>query len=422
MSTDINRHSEVRGAAEESLMAMKSILDRSPDAMSNNDQQAFDRHQRKHDALVTEQREIEARTPSLRPAVHGTAARNLALGVGSHGSSDQSMTEHAAERRDSGDYTIQDAQEFSLGKAVRGMVTGNWQDSDLERRALAEGTDSLGGFLLPTLMSGQVVDRLRPKSQVIAAGAPVIAVDGHSLRIPKIGNGITAGWKTEGELVAESAPTFDAITLTPKTIAVNCRISRELFEDMSSLSLMAIENEILRSMATQIDAAALTGTGTAPQPAGLIANSSVTQVANGTNGTTASWAQATDAIKRLRTANVEPTALIWNPRTAATLGALTDSLGQPLRQPPYIDGVAQLDTTSVPVNATVGTSTDTSYIFAGDFKQLYVGTRLQNGFGIRLVNDQSRYVDNLQIALVAYARVDFGVAHNESFVIQKGIR
>jgi HK97 family phage major capsid protein len=302
------------------------------------------------------------------------------------------------------------------------MVTGDWREGDLERRALAGGVDATGGFLLPTILSGQVIDRLRPKIAVTSAGAPVIPVENHVVKIPRIGTGVTAAWKVENDLVAESSPAFESVTLTPKTLAVNCRISRELFDDLSSLAMVSIENEILRQMAVQIDAAALLGSGTNPTPAGLLNTTGVTQVANGTNGTVASWSMVTDSIKRLRTNNVEPTATIAHPRTWATLGGLTDTLGQPLRQPPYIDGVAQSDTTSVPINVTTGTSSDTSYTFTGDWKQMYVGTRIANGFGVRLVNDQSRYVDQLQVALVAYARVDFGVAHPESFVIQKGVR
>ena len=413
------RAEQLRESLRVDLDALKQMNARG--TLSTSDEAAYERIEHRCDQDQAELEQITSAYPSLLPAVKGRDARNIALGTGIT-ASQSSMTEWAAERRDSGDFTVEHAEEFSLGKVVRGMITGDWRDSDLERRALAGGVDSTGGFLLPTLLSGQVIDRLRPQIAVTAAGAPVVAVENHVLRIPRIATGITAGWKAEGDTVADSGPAFDAVELKPKTLAVQVKLSRELFEDLSSLAMNAIENEILKQLAVQIDAAALLGTGTSNQPTGLLNTTGVTQVTNGTNGTVANWAQVTDSVKRLRTANVEPTAVIWNPRTSATLGALTDTLGQPLRQPPYIDGIRQIDTNSVPVNVTTGSNTDTSYSFTGDWKQLYVGSRLSNGIGIRMLNDQSRYVDALSVAVVAYARLDFGVAHNEAFVIQKGVR
>jgi HK97 family phage prohead protease len=58
---------------------------------------------------------------------------------------EQRMSSWQARRRTRSTFSETDARDFSLGRAVRGMVTGDWRDADLEQRAMAEGVDSLGG-------------------------------------------------------------------------------------------------------------------------------------------------------------------------------------------------------------------------------------------------------------------------------------
>ncbi len=68
---------------------------------------------------------------------------------------------------------------------------------------------------------------------------------------------------------------------------------------------------------------------------------------------------------------------------------------------------------------TTGTSTDTSYIFTGQWDQLMVGMRTD--FNLRLLSE--RYLaDNLQYAFLAYLRADVQLAQPAAFVVDTGVR
>jgi HK97 family phage major capsid protein len=78
-----------------------------------------------------------------------------------------------------------------------------------------------------------------------------------------------------------------------------------------------------------------------------------------------------------------------------------------------------LTTKSVPINVTVGTSTDTSYIFTADWSNLLVGIRTD--FTLRFLGE--RYLaDNLQYGFLAYLRADVQLAQPAAFVVDTGVR
>jgi HK97 family phage major capsid protein len=78
-----------------------------------------------------------------------------------------------------------------------------------------------------------------------------------------------------------------------------------------------------------------------------------------------------------------------------------------------------LTTKTVPINVTVGASTDTSYIFTGQWDQLMVGMRTD--FNLRFLGE--RYLaDSLTYAFLAYLRADIQLAQPAAFVVDTGVR
>lgn len=331
------------------------------------------------------------------------------------------LTVRALERDRTGAFSFEDAQSFSLGKFVRGLANAETLDgSSVERRALSEGTDSAGGYAVPSILSAQVIDRLQSRSVVIDAGARVIALDSKSLDIPRISTGITGGWRAEGAAVSSVTPVFDRVTLTPKSLACAVKISNELLEDISDGGAQAIERELITALSQQIDAAALVGTGSSNQPTGVLNTTGVTINTNGTNGTTAEWAMATRAIREVQTRNADVTGLIAHPRTWATLAGLADTTGQPLRAPEYASAITQHSTTGVPADLTVGSATTCSLMFAGDWSRLLIGVR--PSISIRIIRDSSRYVDELSTVIIAHVRADIALEQPAAFSVEKGIK
>jgi HK97 family phage major capsid protein len=333
----------------------------------------------------------------------------------------------------------EDPDRFSLGRTIRGYVLGDWRDADMERRALSEGVNANGGFLLPSPLSSRVIDRIRNKMQVVNAGATVVPMETPTLALPRLVSGATPAWHAEAGSVTASDEQFDRVTFTAKTVVTLVLMSRELFEDVPPESAQLVEAEILRGVALEIDRVCLRGSGASNQPTGVLNQSGVTITSLGANGATPTYDSVIDSVSRCRNNNIEPNAILWAPRTAQTLGKAKDSQNRYLDPPAVIDGVQRLTTNQIPTNLTVGTSNDCSEIYTADWANLLIGWRVGVGFGIQAPGGppgdnsssfntsgvavlQERWSDTLSVGLLCYARIDVQLAHPAGFDLITGVR
>ena len=56
------------------------------------------------------------------------------------------------------------AEDMALGRFIRAAVTGDGSRCPLEKRALSEGVNMAGGFLVPGILSARLIDRARKRS------------------------------------------------------------------------------------------------------------------------------------------------------------------------------------------------------------------------------------------------------------------
>jgi HK97 family phage major capsid protein len=127
------------------------------------------------------------------------------------------------------------SEPITFGTLGRAMVLG--PRNDLERRALAEGTDSAGGYTVPDITSAQLLDALRAKLVVNRLSARTVPLQSDKTILARIATDPTAGRRAENAAVAESDPTFDSVTFTPKSLAVLVKVSRELMEDSVNMEV-----------------------------------------------------------------------------------------------------------------------------------------------------------------------------------------
>ena len=130
----------------------------------------------------------------------------------------------------------QDAETYrglSAGRFLRAMVLG--ATNDLERRALAGGTDSAGGFTVPTVLSAELIDLMRAASVASRAGARTVPLTSDLNVVARLATDPTPAWRQENAAITEADPTFDAVTFTPQSLAVLVKVSRELLEDSINL-------------------------------------------------------------------------------------------------------------------------------------------------------------------------------------------
>lgn len=314
------------------------------------------------------------------------------------------------------------ARRFALGRAVRGMVSGHWDGAELERRVLAEGTDSAGGFLTPEILSGPIIDAVRNQARVMQAGARTVPLDSDKQSLPRIATGSTGAWRKENEEVGGTDPEFERIDFAPKTLAVLVKMSMELFEDLAVGAAEAIERDITRALAVELDRAALRGSGVDPEPTGILNQEGVNTKVLAANGETpTSFAPLTSAVGRLLQLNHEPNGIIYSAREATTFGELTDEQKQPLRRPSLLDGVTEFSSNQVPTNLTVGTAEEEcGEIYTGQWEHLLIGVRPQ--VGIRVKQLDQTFADKMQIGLLAWLRADVQLAHPAAFDVTTGVK
>jgi HK97 family phage major capsid protein len=308
------------------------------------------------------------------------------------------------------------AHRFGFGDYVRAMVLGT-ENVDI-RATLSEGTDSAGGYTVPTRLMGEVIDTMRSQTVVIQAGAMTIPLDTQKTSIARLATDPAAAWRLENNAVAESDPTFEKVEFTARSLAVLVKVSRELLEDSSNLNTALIQ-AFAGSMAVEVDRVALFGTGTAPQPRGVFNTAGIGSVEMAVNGAAlANWGKVLDTVLELKLANAaEPTAMVMAPRTWRTIAGFVDTTGQPLRPPEAVQDVPRLVSTIVPIAQTQGSASNASCIVAGDFSQMMLGIRTM----LRIEVLRERYAENHQYAFVAHLRMDVQLARPKAFAVLKGI-
>lgn len=311
-------------------------------------------------------------------------------------------------------------RDLSIGKYVRGIVTGDWSNAEAEKRAMSEGTLSGGGYMVPNLLSAQVIDLSRNQARVIQAGAVTVPMDSNKLTLAKVLTGPKAGWKAENEPIVESNEmSLGAVNLEAKTLIGMMRMSVELLEDAANIDSI-ISTELSAALALELDRAAMFGSGSENEPLGLYNSPGIQKIDMGANGEAIqNYTKFSEAVEMVQNVNGEATGIIWSPRTAGAIDRLADTTGQPLRAPASYEQLTKYATNQVPNNIDMGTAKNASVALVGDWTQLLIGARTN------LILEASREAagafEKMQVVVRAYLRADIALAKANHFVAIDGI-
>lgn len=304
-------------------------------------------------------------------------------------------------------------RELSFGAVLRNAMDDNRLNVV---DSMSGGSDAGGGYLVPSILTADIVDKARNKARVLEAGARVVPMANRKVEVPTWESDPEPEWRAEGAAIAEDDGELGSIELNAKSLAVITWATRELLEDTNVDGLLL--DAFASSFALRIDWAALYGTG-ANSPAGLKGNAGVIKTPLAANGAAPTWDALVDSVGRLRDKNYDPNAQITADRTARSLAKLKETgTGAYVQRPGYLDGVPLLTTGQVPTTLTVGTSTDTADVFTGEWSKLYVGIRTNLTIS-RLVE---RKADEGKIGFVAWFRGDIVPARPAAFDIVTGVR
>ena len=307
-----------------------------------------------------------------------------------------------------------------------------------ERKAYSAVIDPTGGLLIPTVIGREFIDAVRPKTQVLAAGARTYPMEAAHVILPGWADPPVASWRGPTGTFADAGGDFRAVSLNAQDVGGYVDVENNVFEDaggdFDGVSQI-IEDQLQRAIAQAIDLAALlsqdaiTGGGT-HVPMGLAslnedgevaANYGITlATSSGANGgppTNYDW--HIDAAAAVYGGNFTPTAHLAAPRTLATLAKLKETgTGAYMRKPEYLDGVRDFPTAQIGVAYPKGTSEDTSVSFVGDFSRMVIGVR----GGLSVLRDPFTQGTSAMTRLIVRARADVAVLDAPAFLILSGLR
>lgn len=266
---------------------------------------------------------------------------------------------------------------LSIGRAVRGMITGNWEGAEAERRVMGTSPGASGGFLMPEPISANVIDLARNATVLIQAGALTIPMASKNLRLVRVVSDPSANWRGEGQEIDESDGTFDAIELTAHSLAALVRINNELLDDVPTFAAQ-LDGQLAAALGLELDRVGLYGTGVG-EPLGIRNTDGVNEVSMGNNGLAQpDYDKILDLLQAVEEDNGAPDTLIHSPRTKTKLAKLKTGISSDLTKlAPPADYVAlkKLTSNQVSITETQGSSNAASTTFVGGFSNMAFAIR-----------------------------------------------
>jgi HK97 family phage major capsid protein len=311
----------------------------------------------------------------------------------------------------------------ALGVIVKAQaVPVDRREAEHFAKGIGETKDMLttgsAGVLVPTTVAGYVIDLMRSAVVVSKLGARTVPMSSKTTTIPRITGDVTAQWLAEGATLTLSDATLDSVTLTAKRLDAGTKVSLELEEDSDPVAIgQVVSRAIAAAFALKIDAAALRGSGTDPEPRGIRFTSGVTLYAPGTNGDPYDYSVLLALVRAVSGANAIPSGFVSTPGAAVTLASLREggATGAYMMPPPLF---AQLNlggetTTSLPSNLTKGTGTALTEVYCGDFRLLLLGMRV----GMSIQTARELYRPEGKVGIFGRMRLDVGVEHGPAFAV-----
>lgn len=283
------------------------------------------------------------------------------------------------------------------------------------RDAQATTPDADGGYTIQPEVWSNVVDRLRPRSVLLAAQPALFLMTSSTLSIPKIGTGAAAGFVEENEPIPASKIGFLRLLLTARKLAARVIASSEWLADSAAGGgRFIVEMNLLREIATTFDDKMFNGDGLDGEPTGLL-NAGVGVLRTAINGVV-TLDDIAAAIGRVEAANATPSAIFMHPGAWASLRVERDSgsSGAYMLTPAGVaeDGQRRIFGVPVFLSAHLGTS-----VIVADMSMIAVGMRQ----AASTLYDPYSLSANDQVAIRVTSRWDIGILFDAAVDILTGV-
>jgi HK97 family phage major capsid protein len=263
------------------------------------------------------------------------------------------------------------------------MPLGLPVDPRTEQRDLTTTTGA--GAIQTTVRTDLMTDALRGALVCARAGAQVLTDMDGAFSVPKQSAATTFEWVAEGGSPSGSNAVIGSQGYTPRTLTGFVDITRTFMKQTSLDAEAFARRDLTLGIAGALDAAALNGSGTGREPAGLRTLAGITTIALGTNGAAPTW----DAIVALETAVANANiaieqgapAYVMTPKARGAMKTQLVNANAPgvflwglnvdgTRTVGTVNGYPAFATSYLPSTLTKGSGTGLSSMIFGDFSYL----------------------------------------------------
>ena len=298
-------------------------------------------------------------------------------------------------------------EKLDLGKYVRGALTGNWDNADLEQKEYRALSTTTGQVLIPKRLSADILQQVMNKSLIYGSGVPIVEMPNGNLTIAKIKNNPVYGFKEELAAVTPQDATFEGVDLKGKMVYGLMKISIEALESSANLENV-LKQAMGNAIADAIDKSILYGLGD-KEIKGLFNTTGINEVI----ATTTDYKEFVNAVGKIRVKNGNPTVMGINADTDTKLNLLADTTGQPLNAPKVIDGLNRIVS-----NQLISDEINGSDGIVYDPNALIIGQQVQFKFAV----SESLGFEDGSVYLRVYSLLDMAAVRPEYITRIKGLK
>lgn len=302
--------------------------------------------------------------------------------------------------------------------AARERLTAGFEGLNPEGKAMTEGVDAQGGYLVRPQVERQIV-QARELDNVLRQLCSKLTVTTNSIQLDQLGLTTTAGWVAELAQKPESTGmTLATVTANVFTAAGLATISNQLLADSNPAVDGLVTADLTKRLVALEESAFLSGSGSG-QPLGILNTPGIGATALSSTAIVDLLDAILDAIADVETDHGAPTAILMHPRTWTRILKARDAQGAY-----YIDptggpqdprtgqrgpvktlwGYPVVTTNRMPTN--MGSGTNESRVVVGDFREALILDRQ----GITVDESSHVYFTTNQTVFRVEERVGFTAA------------
>lgn len=325
-------------------------------------------------------------------------------------------------------------------------------------KALVTSVGASGGLIVPPDVSAEIIELLRPRAVVRAAGPRLLPMPRGTMTLPGQGSAATAGYGAEGSKISKSQQTLKGIVASFKKMTALVPVSNDMMRYANPAVDAFVRDDLVKVVALREDKAFLLDDGTQDTPRGFLsfANAYGTTAgvyfnsANSTAAAGGNWITSTlaytlatvaaelgGAVNKLDTADVPDDKRCWfmHPRSFNYLYNVQNSLGVYVYRDELNKGTLLSypfkKSTQFPINLydTTGANQDCSFVMLAEMTEAIILDSMQLELA---VSREGTYYDengNLVSAFAkdetvirAIAEHDFQMRHDSAVAIIQFVR